>query len=193
MKHLGTINLESEHLLLRKMRLSDAEMMFKNWTSDERVCKYLSWLAHQSIEDTKSFIEMNLNQYDNLDFYSWLIIHKQTSQPIGTIGMDYHKATRVRADYFEAGYCIGYDYWNQGLMSEALACVINFMFNQVEAHRIVACHEVNNIASRKVMVKCGMKSEGIQREAGLTNQKQYCSFACYSILDHEYKIKRKST
>lgn len=106
------------------MCLSDADVMFKNWTSDERVCKYLSWLPHQSIEDTKSFIEMNLNQYDNLDFYSWLIIHKQTSQAIVIIGMSITK-----------------------LMSEA----------------------------------------------GLTNQKQYCSFACYSILDYEYKTKRKSS
>lgn len=187
MKHLGSIELESKRLILRKMCIQDAPMMFKNWTSDSRVTKYLTWSSHKDVEDTKAFVKMNLDDYKNTNFYSWVIVLKETMEPIGTIGLDYHEATRVKADYFEVGYCLGYDFWNQGMMSEVLSCVLDFMFHQVKAHRIIACYNVDNIASGKVMEKCGMKYEGMQREAGLTNKKQYCSLAYYSILNHEYE------
>ena len=31
----------------------------------------------------------------------------------------------------EVGYCIGYEYWNKGITSEALTAVITFLFEEV--------------------------------------------------------------
>ena len=37
MKHLGTVTLETERLILRRFELSDADSMFKNWAGDSEV------------------------------------------------------------------------------------------------------------------------------------------------------------
>ena len=39
MKHKGTIILETERLILRKFKITDANCMYKNWASDDLVTK----------------------------------------------------------------------------------------------------------------------------------------------------------
>ena len=41
MQHKGTINLETDRLILRKFIASDADAAFRNWTSDEQVTEFL--------------------------------------------------------------------------------------------------------------------------------------------------------
>ena len=48
MKHLGTKNLETKRLLLRKFEIADANAMFENWANDNDVTKYLTWPSHSS-------------------------------------------------------------------------------------------------------------------------------------------------
>lgn len=50
-------------------------------------------------------------------------------------------------------------------MSEALAALIKFFFEEVEVNRIESRFDPNNIGSGKVMEKCGMEYEGTLREA----------------------------
>jgi len=42
-KHAGTQAIKTTRLTLRKLELTDAEMMFRNWTSDEEVTRFLRW------------------------------------------------------------------------------------------------------------------------------------------------------
>ena len=53
MHHLGTFNLETDRLILRKFKIEDATDMYNNWASDNEVAKYLSWKTHLNIEETK--------------------------------------------------------------------------------------------------------------------------------------------
>ena len=53
----GTINLESERLILRKIELSDYNDIFNCWTSDFNVSKYVTWNPHETPEETKKKIE----------------------------------------------------------------------------------------------------------------------------------------
>ena len=41
MKHVGTKTIETARLILRRLELTDAEMMFRNWTSDDKVTRFL--------------------------------------------------------------------------------------------------------------------------------------------------------
>lgn len=56
MKHIGTKQIETDRLILRKFKLSDAEDMFKNYTTHEKVTKYLTWKPHKSIDDTRQYL-----------------------------------------------------------------------------------------------------------------------------------------
>lgn len=72
MKHLGTINLETERLILRKFKIEDAENMYNNWAGDSEVTKYLSWQTHPNIEKSKEIIKSWTNNYSKNDFYNWV-------------------------------------------------------------------------------------------------------------------------
>ena len=57
MKHLGTIQLETDRLVLRRFTVDDAETVFKNWASDDEVTRYLTWPTHKSIDVSRGFME----------------------------------------------------------------------------------------------------------------------------------------
>ncbi len=56
MKHLGTITLETERLLLRRYVPDDAEDAFNNWTNSETVTKYLIWPPHGTLDVTRGYL-----------------------------------------------------------------------------------------------------------------------------------------
>ncbi len=72
------------------------------------------------------------------DYYQWAIVYKENNQVIGSIsvvGID------ESIEATEIGYCIGYDYWNKGITTEAFSMVISFLFDEVNGNRISVRHE----------------------------------------------------
>jgi len=86
----------------------------------------------------------------------------------------------------EVGYCIGFDFWNKGIVSEALRAVMDFLFNEVGMHKITAKHDTENPASGKVMSKCGMTCEGKLREHHLRSNGKFADIVTYGILKNEF-------
>jgi ribosomal-protein-alanine N-acetyltransferase len=56
MKSIGTLPIETERLLLRRMLRSDAEDIYETFASDPMVTRYLSWKAHSSIAVTRAYV-----------------------------------------------------------------------------------------------------------------------------------------
>lgn len=71
MKHIGTKNIETERLILRRFTLDDADAMYRNWASDDEVTKYLTWPAHSSVDITKMVLADWVESYKNDDNYNW--------------------------------------------------------------------------------------------------------------------------
>ena len=182
MKHLGTQRIETERLILRKIRLEDAQAMFNNWASDPEVTKYLTWPTHGSVDETKQIAENWVKGYEQDDFYLWMIELKEISQPIGSISvvnMD------DRVEKVEIGYCIGRLWWHKGIMSEAVQAVMGFLFDEVGVNRIEARHDPRNPHSGGVMRKCGLKYEGTSRQSDRNNQ-GICDTCYYGMVAEEW-------
>ena len=154
MKHLGTKNLETNRLILRKFQLDDYKLFYQNWATDERVTRYMTWYPHQNINETKELVERWSNSYDNNQFYHWIIVLKENNEPIGSMSV---VDINEEKEDFEVGYCINYNNWNKGLATEAFNEVINYLFNEVNIKCVTASHDSRNVASGKVMEKCGLK------------------------------------
>jgi aspartyl-tRNA(Asn)/glutamyl-tRNA(Gln) amidotransferase subunit C len=174
--HIGTIDLATERLTLRRFELEDAENMYYNWGSDPEVIKYLSWSIHESVEDSEAILKEWVASYEEKKAYNWAIELNDLEQPIGCIG-----AVKVEdeIDAVEIGYCIGSKFWHQGYASEALAEVIRFFMDEVGAVRVWAKHDVRNSYSGMVMAKCGMEKEGVLRHVGVNNS-GICDEAFYA-------------
>ena len=145
-------SLATERLILRKFKPSDATAMFNNWAKDPENVKYLTWEAHKNIEETGSILKEWIFEYQNPKCYRWCITLKDRDEAIG--GIDVRKI--INKDSCEVGYVLSKSFWNQGIMTEALNAVINYLFTE-GFKTITASHHVNNPASGRVMQKCGIK------------------------------------
>ena len=152
--------IETERLILRKMRLSDAADVYR-YAQDREVARHVLWEAHQSVWESRAYIRFLLYQYRNGEPGSWGIVLKETGRVVGTIGyMSYHADNAT----VEVGYSLAREQWGKGLMTEALDAVIGETFRVLKLHRIEAMHFTDNPASGRVMAKCGMQHEGHLRE-----------------------------
>lgn len=107
-----------------------------------------------------------------------------TSEPdglIGAIGLDL-ALSHGRA---ELGYWVGRPFWNRGYATEAVRAVIAFGFETLGLNRIWARHLTRNPASGRVMVKAGMRFEGILRQHVIKWERPE-DLAAYAIVRAEY-------
>lgn len=179
MKNLGTKRIETKRLVLRKFELTDAEAMYKNWASDDKVTRFLIWPTHKDIEVSRKVLEMWVKDYSEDNNYQWCIELKSIGEAIGSIGVvDY----KENIEAVEIGYCIGSKYWGQGITTEALKALIEFFFEEVGVNRIEARHDPVNANSGKVMQKCGLKYEGTRIKADRNNS-GICDVAMYGIIN----------
>ncbi len=163
--------LYTDRLILRPFRPDDAQLMYTNWTSDERVARYCRWYPHNSITETEEYLKLCLDSE-----YCWAITLKDTDEPIGAIDLVGKNSVGVH----EIGYVLSYKYWGNGLMTEAVKSVIEELFN-CGFNTVGACHDINNPASGKVMEKCGMtykRSCMAQKKFG---SDELCEVKCYEI------------
>ncbi len=159
--HKGTQPIETKRLLLRPFREEDAAPMFKNWANDPQVCRYTTWNPHGKVEVTQALVKAWVAEYEKPDYYNWVIVLKDGDTPIGSISL-----VQINRDYdwCEIGYCLSRTCWGQGVMTEAVTALIEYLFNQVGFHRIQAKHHMDNIGSGKVMQKSGMILEGVLKD-----------------------------
>ena len=182
MKYCGTQRIETDRLILREFSLDDAEAMFRNWASDPEVVKYLTWPAHANVDVSREVLKDWVSSYMQKDYYQWAIVLKENgNDPIGSMS-----AVKVNddIDMVHIGYCMGRDWWHQGIMSEALQAVMDFFFDEVGANRIESRHDPRNPHSGMVMKKCGMKYEGTMRSSDRNNQ-GICDASWYALLRSE--------
>jgi ribosomal-protein-alanine N-acetyltransferase len=175
--------LETERLLLRKMRLGDAEAMF-TYASDPEVTRYVLWDTHRSIEDSESFLCSATEGYERGDFGGWGVVLKDDGAFVGTCGVDAGYAPEHASA--ELGYVLSREHWGKGLMPEAVRAVIAFGFEKLSLNRIQARCIAENVASARVMEKAGMTYEGTLRESEFIKG-AYRDIKLYSILRREYR------
>ena len=184
LNHIGTKKKKKKRLLLRKFKVEDAEEMFENWAKDPEIIKFLQGNAHKDANETRSIIKMWNEEYKDNKTYNWCITIKEPKEIIGSITV-----VKLFEDIecAEIGYVISKKHWNKGIMTEALGGVIKYLFLKVGVNRIQLKHDLDNPASGKVMIKNGLKREGVLRECYRNNKGKLRDMAIYSILKSEFK------
>lgn len=143
--------LETERLLLRRIRREDAQRIYDCWASDPEVTRYLTWQPHASVAVTEAIVARWLADYGKPDTYRYGIELRETGELIGMIDVvGYHHGNPV------IGYCSGRAYWGNGYMTEALKALCAALFEAgYSMIRIEAVRE--NIGSNRVIQKAGFR------------------------------------
>ena len=101
---------------------------------------------------------------------------------VGGIGLHVTKPF----DRAEIGYWLGVPYWGRGYVTEAVAAILEFGFEELGLHRLYAGYFSRNAASGRVMEKNGMKLEGTLREH-VKKWDEYVDIVYYGILRSEWE------
>ena len=173
--------LETPRLRLRKLNMRDAQDIF-DYSQDPQVAKYVLWEAQKSLSDARSYIRYMLRKYRLGEPASWGIEWTASGKIIGTIGFMWIQRENAAA---EVGYSLSRNFWNRGIMTEALDAVLRFGFQSLNLNRIEAQHETENPASGAVMRKCGMRREGTLRQR-LINKGKYVDVELYAVLRGDF-------
>jgi len=151
--------LETERLVLRKIKISDSSDMYA-YSCREEVTRWLLWSPHRSESYTARYISGLQNAYRSGEFFDWAVSLKSDRRMIGTCGFTSFDIDNNAA---EIGYVLNPDFWYRGIAAEAASAVIDYGFEVLGLNRIEAHYMSENTKSRRVMEKCGMKFEGIFR------------------------------
>ena len=178
-RHTGTVEIETDRLLLRAILLSDAQSLYE-LVSDEEVLKYLSGIpVYTGKEMAVDYIKNKLTKkYQNADFYDWAVVLKSENKIIGRICVYKQDDERRMADLV---WYLNGNYRNRGYISEAVKAVINHLF-EIGFERIEAFADVENKASTKVMAKVGMQYEGTLRTYDCRSEDSLYDAEVWSII-----------
>lgn len=139
----------TERLILRPVKLEDAEEMFV-YASDNENLKF-AFPVNETIEVTRQNIA---EIYLNSPLGRYGIVLKENNHFIGTIDFHHWKADVKTA---EIGYCLNKVYWNKGYATEALKALVHLSFNHLGLNCLIAKHDKENPASGVVMKKSGFE------------------------------------
>lgn len=143
--------IETARLHLQQHSASDLDELYLI-RSDPEVMRFITG-APATKEQTLEGLNKHLNRWAEFGFGSWAIRFKNDPAIVGWCGLDFLDTTTE----IEVGYGLAKKYWGLGIATEAAEASLRFGFEQLNLERIVAVAYPQNIASRRVMEKLGMK------------------------------------
>lgn len=89
------------------------------------------------------------------------------------------------------GYVMNPDHWGHGYATEAVNLLLALLFQERDAHRVVARCDPRNVASWRLLERVGMRREGHLRESasfhtGSDGRPLWHDAYEYAMLDHEW-------
>ena len=166
-----TIILETKRLTLRHQVLADLDDLWALYCNP-KITKYIPD-APRSREEAQEELEWHMYGHPkHPELGLWATIHKESGKFIGRCGL---LPWTIDGQYdVEVAYTIAEEYWGQGLGTEAAQAILQYGFEKLNLPRLICLIDAENVASRKVAEKIGMKFE---KEA----QDEMGPFLVYSI------------
>lgn len=143
--------LKTSRLLLRPWKMSDLDDFYE-YAKVDGVGQMAGWLPHKNKEELKQVLTKFIENKR-----TFAIVYD--NKVIGSIEIKKYNENNLKEfsnlKGRELGYVLSKDYWGNGLMTEAVKKVIEYLFNIVKLDFIVCGHFLNNDRSRRVQEKCG--------------------------------------
>jgi RimJ/RimL family protein N-acetyltransferase len=158
-RETGAVRIETARLILRTVTMDDAEQVALSWNLDG---------APISQDEAQSRVRWMLENHEQnapgrLRHLCLAMIDKENQAFIGWCGLDHRDQTRAAPVLF---YLLRASYWGKGLATEAARSVLSHAFRTLDLHRVDGGAASENIASKRVMEKIGMRYVGLNGESG---------------------------
>ena len=171
--------LSTQRLLLRQMNEADAEQVYK-LKCNKITLEFLDKAPMESLAE--AILQINKINQDTAsnNGITWGIALKEKPETlIGSIGF-----WRIIKEHYRAeiGYMLHHDYWQKGIMKEAMKPVLQYGFKIMNLHSVEANINPANTASQVLLESIGFVREGYFKENYYFNG-VFSDSAIYSLLD----------
>ena len=157
MRPQGPERIDTERLVIRRPRASDAAAILARYASDPEVTRYLGWPTHATIDDTRAFLK-----FSEIEWKRWMVgpylVESRDGRLVGSTGLSLETPYRA-----STGYVITRDEWGAGIATEALQTMV-VVAQSMAVRRLYAICHVEHRASAHVLEKCGFRCEGVLRK-----------------------------
>jgi RimJ/RimL family protein N-acetyltransferase len=172
--------LKTHRLVLREFRADDFDTLYDLQCRPESV----RFEPDKDANDVRDYIEKALEQAQNQPrtHFRFAITIRPDDTVRGFIGLALNIA-EIRD--WEIGWFVHPDEWGKGYATEAARRVMDFAFNELDVHRMIAFCNAGNAASERVMQKLGMRHEATMLQTRLLRG-QWCDELLYAILEKEW-------
>lgn len=178
------MKLESKRLILRPISESDRQEIFE-YRSDNETNKYQSWIP-KTIVDVETFIGRISKQINEPGtWFQFVIIEKQTRKIIGDLGIHFFDKENNQV---EIGCTLNKSFQNYGFATESIKRVIDFLFNDLNKHRIIASIDPRNEKSIRLVERIGFRKESHLVDSIYVNGKWFDDLI-YDLLKKDWNAK----
>ena len=148
------IVIETERLILREFNEPDLDDFFE-YASVEGVGERAGWYHHKTKMVSKEILKLFIEEKK-----TFAVVFKENNKVIGSLGIEKYGREESLSEFFnykgrEIGYVLSKDYWDKGLMTEAVKAVCDFLFNKLDYDFLLCGYYLFNEQSKRVQQKCG--------------------------------------
>jgi RimJ/RimL family protein N-acetyltransferase len=181
--------LYSPRLVLRRLRQSDLAA-FCRYRSDPEVARYQDWTAFPEEDGVRFFAEQAQRHPDGEGTWFQMAIEQGESGAIvGDCGL---KAIEGEPGQVEIGFTLARDHWGKGYATEAINRLLDYVFGELDKHRVIAVTDARNASAARLLERVGMRREG-HFLRNIWFKGSWGDEYLYALLEHEWlELKRSS-
>jgi ribosomal-protein-alanine N-acetyltransferase len=149
--------IETPRVILRDIRMEDVEGLYK-LDSNPQVHKYLGNHTISEKSEAEHVVNFIREQYERNKIGRWAVIEKESGDFIGWSGLKFiREEENGHIDYYDVGYRLIPAYWGKGYATETCLAALEYGFKTFDMDKIVGTANELNMASIRVLNKCGLK------------------------------------
>ena len=177
------IEINTEKLLLRTVNNNDAPEIF-DYRSDSFENRYQGWIP-KTLDEVYDFIDAKISKEFNIadTWYQLVIVLKSENKLIGDIGIHFLAGDEKQV---EIGCTLNKKYRKKGYAFEAMGAILNYLFYELNKHRVIASIDPRNNASMALVERLGLRKEAHFKESIFLNG-EWVDDIVYAILKRELK------
>ena len=165
--------MESQRLILRDWQITDAPALYR--ICQDETLRRSGVAFFRSVSDAEEAI-----RFWAKESYFKAIIQRKSDELIGSISLG--DMNRYEG-YVELEYAIAADFRNRGYATEAVKCMVDYGFSELDLTVIAAWVRSHNTESVRVLEKCAFTLEGRLRK----HARDRSDTLCYSMLREEWE------
>jgi RimJ/RimL family protein N-acetyltransferase len=148
---------------------------FQNWDTSYDASRANRLVVSQegwAFPPAGEWMQLAIHQIDPIDVVGDVALHKLVDQP----------------DTFEIGFTLSASAQGNGFATEAALALCHYVFDEANAHRIVAFCDARNTASARVLERLGMRHESHIVDADFFKG-EWTTLDGYAILAREFRAR----